>query len=391
MGMKFGFLSCLLALVALGLISCGTNTTTTGSSSTGLLYVVTQGDSSVSTFGIELGNGTISTNGNLTPTGNMPAAIVFAGAAAFVLNTQDNTISSYTFNADGTLAAGSTTNLTSASTPMGMTVDSGGKFLFVANQGSNNISVFSISNTTLTQVAGSPFPTNDPNAPNLATGPVSVAVTPSVNFLYVAYQFTNTVGVFSIDAGGALTQLASLTMPAGTSPTAAALAPSPDGNFVYLYVANEGSNNISAFAACAQTSLTCTAADGSLHPVTGSPFAGGLAPIAIAGSFDQLGSYLFVVNYNSNDVSEFKISTGTGVLAANSQASISAGTNPAAIVVRAGDGDLLTDGGVTNFVYVANKTSGTVSAFSYDTTLGTLALVGGPVTTQGQPSALGAR
>jgi 6-phosphogluconolactonase len=387
MGMKFAFLGTLLVLVALGLIACSTSNSTTASSS-GILYVVTQGNSSVSAFGITLSNGAISTNGNATATGAMPASIVFAGNAAFVANSQDNTISSYMLNTDGTLATGSTTKLTSASTPMGLAVDSGGKFLFVADQGSNTISVFSISSASLTEIAGSPFPTNDPNFPTTATGPVSVAVSPGMNFLYVANQFTNTVGVFSIDSTGALTQLPGLASQVGTSPAAVALAPTPDGNFLYLYVANQGSNTISAFAACTKTSLACAAADGSLKPVTNSPFPAELGPIAIAGSFDKLGSYLFVANFNSNQISEFKVSTGTGALTAGAQPAISTGANPAAIVVRAGPGTTLTTGGVTNYVYVANKTAGTISAFSYDTTLGSLSVVGSPVTTQGQPIAL---
>ena len=403
MGMKFGFLSGLLALVGLGLISCGTNNTTTAASASGILYVVTQGNSSVSAFGIDLANGTVTTNGNATATGNMPAAMILTASAAFVANRQDNTISSYTFNSDGTLTVGSTTNLTNASTPMGMAIDSAGKFLFVANQGSNNVSVFSISSASLTEVAGSPFPTNDPRSPSVATGPASVAVTPGVNFLYVANQFSNTVGVFSIGASGALTQIfgtgsSAPPYPAGLSPASASLAATPTGNFLYLYVANQGSNNISAFAVCAQTSLTCTAADGSLNPVQGSPFAAGLGPVAMAGAFAatsastttsaSLGSFLYVVDRNSNQVSEFKISTGTGALSINTQAAISTGSNPSAIVIGTGPGTLLADGGTTNYVYVANQTDGTVSSYSYDTTTGVLNLVGNAVTTQGQPSAL---
>jgi len=389
--MKSAFLGTLPALIALALLSCGTTTTTPGSTAPGILYVVTQGNSSVSAFGINLGNGTISTNGNATASGAMSSAIVLPGAAAFVSNSQDNTISSFTLKSDGTLATGSTTTLTNASTPMGLAVDSGGKFLFVADQGSNTISVFTISNSTLAEVAGSPFPANDPTAPNVATGPVSVAVSPSANFLYVAYQFTNTIGAFSVDSNGALTPSGAASYPVGTSPANLVLAASPDGNFLYLYVANQGSNNISAFGVCAKASLTCPAADGSLHVIQGSPFPAGLGPIAMAGSFDQIGAYLFVANFNSNQVSNFRISTGTGALAANTQPTASTGANPSAIVVRAGSGAVLSDGGTTSYVYVANKTAGTISVFSYDNKDGNLSVVGNPVTTQGQPSALGVK
>ncbi len=67
--------------------------------------MTTQGNASVSVWGIDLGTGVITTNGNATATGNMPAAVVLApsGNAAFVANKQDNTISAYTINSDATL------------------------------------------------------------------------------------------------------------------------------------------------------------------------------------------------------------------------------------------------------------------------------------------------
>ena len=60
-----------------------------------------------------------------------------------------------------------------------MVMDSGGDLLFVANQTSNNISVYSVSASdgTLTEIAGSPFP----------RGPAgSAGFVPSGKFLYVA-------------------------------------------------------------------------------------------------------------------------------------------------------------------------------------------------------------
>ena len=164
---KFACLTGLLILVGLGLVSCGTSSSSNTVTGTGLLYVTTQGNQSISAWGINLTTGVISTNGNAAKTGNMPAAVVTVGSAAFVANKQDNTISSFTLNADGTLTvAGSATALKSpALTPMAMTVDPTGKFLFVANQGTfdnsqpGSISVLSISGTTLTEITGSPFST----------------------------------------------------------------------------------------------------------------------------------------------------------------------------------------------------------------------------------------
>lgn len=386
MRMKFGLLTGFLVLLGLGLTSCGTSSST-ASSGTGILYVTTQGNISVSAYGITLSNGALSTNGNAVATGNKASAIVMTpkGDAAFVANSQDNTISSYTVNPDSTLAVSG--NATPAgTTPMGMTIDPGGKFLFVVNQGtfsdpnSGTISVFGVSGAALTAMGSVSTATAGVTT---GTGPVSVAITPNGNYLYVANQFTSTVSGYSISSG-TLTLLPGSPYAVANQPSAVALT--PDGNF--LYVANQGSNNLSAFAVCANASLTCTTPTGILTPVPGSPFAAGLAPIAIASAADSHGEYLFVANYGSNELSQFKVGVETGVLTAQSPASISTGANPTSVAVLTGPTTLLNTGGTTNYVYVANITAGTISSFSYDTTLGTLSIVGSALTTSGQPSAI---
>jgi 6-phosphogluconolactonase (cycloisomerase 2 family) len=390
MGTRFRLLVAVLlsaSLLVLSACSNGSNSTTT--SGTGALFVTTQGDSLVTGFTIDLSTGVLSANGSGIATGNMPSAMIMApsGAALFVSNSAANTISAYTVKSDGTLTAASGTSPT-GTTPVGMAMDSGGKFLFVANQGqqidatSGSVSVFAVQDTTLTPVAGSPFSTAAPLAP-FGTGPSALAVTPDAKFLYVANQFDNTVTEFSVDGSGVLTRL--IAIPVGTAPAAANI--SPDGGF--LFVGNSGSSNLSAFLICNQVLTSCsnpTSPDGSLTPVTNSPFAVGLGPASIVLTSD--GKFLFVVNRQSNQVSEFKVSTGTGALTANTQATISTGTNPAWGVVRAGTTAISATGGTTNFLYVANLGSSTVSVYSFDSTVGTLSQVGSPVITGGFPSAV---
>ena len=160
-------------------------------------------------------------------------------------------------------------------TPVNMAMDSGGHFLFVANQGlqidpaSGTVSVFSIRGTTLTEVPGSPFPSPRPEH-QAALVPQAVAVTPDGKFLYVANQFDSTVTKFSVDASGVLTQ--GPVVPVGTTPSAAAMT--ADGGF--LYVGN--ASTVSAFAICNQVLTTCsdpTSPDGSLTVVVRLAFFGG--------------------------------------------------------------------------------------------------------------------
>ena len=389
MGTRFRFPAALLLTASLLALGGCSDSNSIANSGTGAMFVTTQGDSLVTPFTIDLSSGVVSTNGSGVATGNTPSAMLMApsGNALFVTNSAANTISAYTIKSDGTLAAASGTTATGM-TPVGMAMDSGGKFLFVVNQGlqidaaSGSVSVFAVQDTTLTPVSGSPFTTAAPQAP-FGTGPSALAVTPDAKFLYVTNQFDSTVTEFSVDGSGVLTRL--IAVPVGTAPAAATIT--PDGGF--LYVGNSGSSNVSAFAVCNQVLSSCsnpTSPDGSLTPVTNSPFSVGLGPSSIVVTPD--GKFLFVVNRQSNQVSELKVSTGTGALTANTQATISTGTTPTWGAVRVGTTVISATGGTTNFLYVANQGSSTVSVYSFDSTVGTLSLVGSPVTTGTFPTAL---
>ncbi len=390
MGTRSRFLARLLVLVLLMCLSACKTGDSTPSSGTGALFVTTRGDPSVSAFSIDLGTGKLSAAGIGVATGNTPSAMILApsGNALFVANSASNDISAYTVKSDGTLTPAGGTQ-PAGTTPVSMAMDSAGHFLFVANQGtqidpaSGAISVFSIQDATLTQVSGSPFPSAAPLASS-GTGPAAVAVTPDGKFLYVANQFDATVTKYSADAtSGTLTQ--GLSVPVGTAPSA--LAITPDGGF--LYVANSGSSNVSAFAVCNQVLTTCNdpnRPDGSLTVVAGSPFSAGLGPVSIVAA--PSGKFLYVLDRLSNQISEYKISTGTGVLTANTEATISTGANPVWVTGQKGTSTVTTTGGITDFLYAANLGAASISVYSFDSTLGVLALVGSPVSTGGQPSAI---
>jgi 6-phosphogluconolactonase (cycloisomerase 2 family) len=387
MGMKFAGFIGLLVLVGLGLVACSTSKSS-NSASTGVLYVASQADSSVSIFSGNLSTGILSSLGTKVTTGNKPSAMIESpdGKTLFVANSQDNTISSYSVNADGTLAAASGTTAT-GTTPSGLAMDGAGKFLLVANQGtfgdptSGTVSVYSVSGATLTPVGS--YATEDPSA-LVGNGPVSVAVAPNGNYAYTADQFSNTISAFSVDASGALTPLGVFSYNAGNNPSA--VTTTPDGNFVL--VANHGSNNVSVFAACTSATLSCVTPDGHLTQVSGSPFSVGLGPTALTIDAGSQGQYLFVADYNSNQVSAFRLGTQTGSLTALSPPTVSTGANPVAVAVLHGTTTVAASGGTTNYVYVANQGGGTISVFSYDTTAGALSGVGTSVATLGQPSAL---
>jgi len=89
-------------------------------------------------------------------------------------------------------------------------VNQSGTLLFVGNDSTNNISVFSVAaNGTLTAVTGSPFTTiHTSGGLTMASGVDGIRLNDAGSVLYVTPS-GSTVGAFSVSAGGALTPLAS--------------------------------------------------------------------------------------------------------------------------------------------------------------------------------------
>lgn len=387
MGMKFRLRrSAWLFVAMLGLMACSsTNTTSNATNGTGVLYLTTEGDITLTSYSITLSNGALGgISAAVTGTAPVAMAITPSGDVLFVVNNVSNSINAYQIGSDGTLTlvTGSTSTGTS---PMGIAIDATGAFLFVANQGSNDISVYAINGTTLTQV-GSPV-LSDPTSA-VPTGPVALVAPPSGGYLYVANQFTNTVSGFTFNGSGVLTRLGNSPFAVGTSPSALNV---PQGG-QFLLVANAGSNNISSFAMCVAVTASCATPNGSLTQVTGSPFPAGVGPVAIAA--DPGFDFVYVVDKTSNQISEYSFSTGTGVLTPLSSPTISTGTTPVGIVIRSG----VTAGFVgnatdntTDWVYVSNNGGSSLSAFTLTTSSGVLSVLGQAVTTEGQPSAIAAQ
>ena len=99
---------------------------------------------------------------------------------------------------------------------------------------------------------------------------------------------------------------------AGGDPVAVAV--DPTGRFIYS--ANQGSNDVSAFAINQST--------GALVPVVGSPFLAGQNPHMLI--VDDAGGFLYVANDGSNTVSAYAIDAVTGTLTPNPSGPFTAGS-----------------------------------------------------------------
>jgi 6-phosphogluconolactonase len=212
----------------------------------------------------------------------------------------ENDVSLFDINSDGTV------NEITPRTPVGtlpylLAMDPAGQYLYVANVKSNSISVFSItaSSGALTAVAGSPFSIN--------LVPTNMQISPSGAFLYVsAPSQPGVIAVFAVNAG-VLSFVAS-TPTADNDPSGLAIDPSGS----YLYAANASANSISIYCIVPASCTTGTPGPaGTLQQVPQSPLADTQKnPVAL--TLDSTGSYLYVANQGSNNIGTYTITSGTG-------------------------------------------------------------------------------
>jgi 6-phosphogluconolactonase len=170
------------------------------------------------------------------------------------------------------------------------------KFVYVANDGSADVSAFTLDDDTgvLVEIEGSPFAAGP--------GPIHVTSDPEGRFLFVANgdEDTPSVSVFAIDPDtGALAEVDDSPFSTGDAPWCTAV--SPDGAYVYVRCDGE----IDAFS--------LDGASGALTPLDGSPFTatGSSGDIMVHPS----GRYLFTPGQDSDEFHVFAVDTGSGALA----------------------------------------------------------------------------
>jgi DNA-binding beta-propeller fold protein YncE len=405
MRMKSGWALAFVILPLAAMVSCSSSR---NANTTGYVWVATSGDQKLSVYAVDLTSGATSRVGSQVPTGVQPSAMAITPdrKVLFVANATDNTVAVYTINPDQTPSAACSSQgctiatVPTGETPVALAVDPGGKYLFVANQGSfadptsGTISVFSVSGTTLTEVSGSPFPT-EVLGDVTGSGPTGVIAAPAGNFLYVTNQFTNTVERFTYDANSGVLTLPPTRYTAGTNPsgmafsrcagftTATSVCAAADEN--NLFVANSGSNNVSIFTACIQVSPACANADGSLVALSGSPVASGISPTSFI--INPVANFVYVVDSGANQISQYQYNTSTGALTALSTPSVSTASSP-------GAGGMTSDG---SFLFVPDRGGSTISVFKANSVVaasgsaptGRLSPAASPsVSLSGQPSVL---
>jgi 6-phosphogluconolactonase len=338
-------------------ISLGSNGTFTFSTAvpTGNTYsvtVATQPNNPAQSCLVSYGSGTAGT----TNVSNVSVTCRTIGQFAYAANNGSGNVSGFTIDpATGALAPIPGNPVAVGPSPAQVALTPNGKFAYVAISSGTRIAAFSINPTSgaLTPVAGSPFTTA------LVKGQPypGVAVEPQGRFLYITSLNDAQIAGFTINAGsGALTPVPGSPFAAGTG-SSGLPAFSPGGYFAY--VTNQTtSGSITGF----QINQTT----GALTPVPGSPFSAGGTPTWI--SITASARFAYVSNTGSNSISAYAVNTETGVLTQLPGSPYSDGTqHPVDLTIDAGDAHL----------YVPNQNSNNISVYAIDPNQGTLTPVAG--------------
>jgi hypothetical protein len=434
--------------LSLFLASCGS----TSSRPSGALYVLTEGltgiGNIVSAFAVDLDNGNLSminsddnastcptqsTDQNPEPCG-IPLSIVLDStrSVAFVLDqglpsiTPPSAPAIYPFkvNSDGNLSAITTpaASLPLGDTPITMTLDASGQFLFVLDAGQapyptncpqrGSIAVPGVSyancpaiwifaakpgSTTLTATAGSPFyiskvPTSfSPITITPPSGSEPCGTSSAQELLYVtsnqdltAQNNDNALSLYCVDSSGNLTEQAGSPYKTNSDPVSVIAvntipAESPSNGGVFVYVGSQGAQAaaLNVFQLCVAQNSLCTLQDvnnSSMVPVSSTTSAG-LIPVAML--VDPTNNFLYVASQTTGQVFGFRISTAAGTLTALTPASAATGSQPVALAMRASTPD-----NPGQFLFVSNSTSSNITSFTVNINTGSMS---NPITTISAP------
>ena len=237
----------------------------------------------------------------------------------YITQPQHGTVAGYIVNPQsGELSFNGQTPVWAHWGPWAVASDSGGNHLYVANEGSLDLSAYSINRTNghLTPVPGANFPTGS------WTYQTGVAVHPSNKFVYVATDSNGCncgnsgVVAFSVASNGSLTPVPG--SPFLTAGGNIALAIDPKGKYLFTsgFVSSTNTNGVINAFKINQTTGALTAVAGSPYPII---------PVTCPACFqgeqfndlttDRNGNFLIGPGYLNGVIYVYRINRSTGSLA----------------------------------------------------------------------------
>ena len=305
------------------------------------VFVVNRDSGDISCYSVQ-SDGTLKAAGTTQVADfNKPAALNPVGLATaddgkflFVLSqgvftAQDSSVSVFSISGASLSPMGSPVEAGDDATGIAVTPD--GKYLFVTNRAAGEILGFTVD--------GSGGLTRIPGSFTAGVAPTGLAITPENSsnpvpqfFLYVANAGSGNVSVFEICdkaaaeclsqvPGALLDNVTGSPFSVGTEPVALLLTPTTGR---YLYVVNKGSNQVSEFKT--------SPANGVISALGSASISTGSTPLAIAETSSH--QNVFVANSGGSSVSSMIIAdTDTGVLGAGGGLLSTSGV-PVAVAVK---------------------------------------------------------
>ncbi|MGZ4888349.1 MAG: lactonase family protein [Candidatus Angelobacter sp.] len=272
-------------------------------------------------------------------------------AFVYVVGQGDNGIRAFAEKTTGDLQALPVSSFSTTPRPVSIALHPSKNFLYVPNLTSNTVSGFNVDHVSgvLTPIGTALPPTPACVSPAVCSNPIGVGINSAGQFLFLLNQGSTSpavpasISVFSIDpARGLLT-------PVSGSPFAFASLTAPNPQFLavsptagFLYVSNGAAHTISAFS---------IGTSGALTELAGSPVSLGASATVAGLAIDPKGQFLYAADSADNTIASFSIAGGGTLTAVG--APFPAGTKPVAIAVDS----------TSTFVYSANQGSNDVSAF----------------------------
>jgi Lactonase, 7-bladed beta-propeller len=419
---KTGVVLALVAMCALSalLVNCGSGSERPA----GVLYVISQAESNISSYSINLDSGSLSfVNSNATTcttaSGSNPQSCGLAVSmmldpssnVAYLLNqgaSQNSvppTINSYTVNSDGSFSSptvAATLSGNAGETALGMTEDNGGDLLFVITD-APAIYVFTAKSGTpgLTQASVVPLTRNPTHISALTFTPqggsAETLLFMTSNKDLTALHNDNELSVYSVSSSGTLTEqsFSPYTVPTVNPTVALAVNTQPvqqNTGGIFVYVGNQpgtiGSGSVVVFQVCTVLGRgVCTLPQQvqaqQLILASTTPTGVGQNPVSML--VDPTNSFLYVLCNQSSQVYGFKIAGTVGTLSALTPANQPTGTQPVAMAIH---NNYNASG---EFIYTSNQVGSSLTGFSVNQTTGSMTGAGTTIFLQGQPSGLAAR
>jgi 6-phosphogluconolactonase (cycloisomerase 2 family) len=419
---KTGVVLALAGMCALSalLLNCGSGSERPA----GLLYIISQAESNITSYSINLDSGSLSLiNSNAstctTATASNPVPCGLAvsmlldptGNAAFVLNqgfspsSVPPTIYGYSVNSDGSFSSPTTAATLSANpgeTAIAMTEDTGGDLLFVitnapaiyvfaAKPGSPTLTLASVVSLTRvpTQISAITFTPQGGSAETLLFMTSNKDLTPLNN--------DNELSVYSADSSGTLTEqtFSPYTVPT-VNPTVALAVntqpPQQNTGGIFVYVGNQpgttGAGSVVVYQVCTVLGRgVCTlpqqVQQQQLVLASSAPSGVGQNPVAML--VDPTNSFLYVLCNGTSQVYGFKIAGSVGTLSTLTPANLPTGAQPVAMAIQGNYN------GMGEFIYTSNQVGSSITGFSVNQTTGTMSGAGTTIFLLGQPSGLAAK